>query len=230
MPTRCNRRRPDGVLAYMKSINEVRREPSPAGRPQGLAFLAGSLYLGSLDAGALYEIDAASWQVRAKIPAPGKPYGLAILGEAVRVVVSIGADDDRYLYSFVPRKGFDEAGKIALPDLSGSHLASDGSRLYLLQMGKRQIVALDADGTASRIWPLPQRIAGIGFLNGALYGLAGDEEFEHLHFARIDLAGAQAVVSDVASISDEARSLTHDGRAWWTSYRDESQIGSFTIS
>lgn len=190
--------------------------------------MGGSLYVGSLDADAIYEVDEATWRVRKQTPAPGKPYGLAVLGDALHVVVSVGADDDRYLFTFVPGKGFGEA-RVALPELSGSHLASDGSRLYLLQIGKRQIVALDADGAASRTWPLPRRIAGIGFLDGALYGLAGDEEFEHMHFARIDLDGTHAAVSDIASISDQARSLTHDGRAWWTAYRDENQLASFAI-
>ncbi len=212
----------------MQSIHETRSEASPAGRPQGLASIGGSFYVGSLDAAALYEIDAATWQVRRQYPAAGKPYGVAILGDALRVVVSVGADDDRYLYTFVPGKGFDEESKLALPDLSGSHLASNGSQLYLLQIGKRQIVALNPGGTAERSWPLSQRIAGIGFLNGTLYGLAGDEEFEHMHVARIDLSGTQAVVTDIASISDAARSLTQDGHAWWTAYRDENQIVSFT--
>jgi hypothetical protein len=212
----------------MQSVNELRRNPSPGGRPQPLAFLSGALYTGSLDTGMIYELDAASWKVRAETSAPGKPYGMAVLNGALRVVVSIGEADDRYLYTFVPGKGFDDAGRIALPDLSGSHLAADGSALYLLQIGKRQIVTLDERGTVTKESSLPKRLAGVGYADGKLYGLAGDEEFEHMHLATVDLRGAEAVVTEVASISDEARALSHDGNAWWTSYRDENQIGSFT--
>lgn len=184
--------------------------------------------MGSLDSSTIYEIDPATWQVRAKTAAPGKPYGMAVLGGVLRVVVSIGEEDDRYLYRFVRDRGFDEAGRIALPDLSGSHLASDGSALYLLQVGKRQIVTLDDRGAVTKESRLQQRLVGIGYADGTLYALAGDEEFEHLHLASVDLHGSEAVVTEIASISDEARALTHDGNAWWTSYRDENQIGAFT--
>lgn len=210
----------------MHSTTELQRKPSPGGRPQPLAYLDGILYVGSLDASVIYEIEAASWHVRAQHAAPGRPYGMAVLGEGVRVVVSVGEQDDRYLHTLVPGKGFD-ASAIALPDLSGSHLASDGSSLYLLQIGNRCIVTLDADGTVKKKTALLQRLAGVGVAGGKLYGLAGDEEFEHLHLATVDLHGPNAAIVDVASISDEARGLTHDGRAWWTSYRDNNQIVSF---
>ena len=187
------------------------------------------LYAGSWDTDTVYGIEAATWEVRAEFAAPGKPYGMAVLDGTIRVVVSVNDDDDRYLYTLVPGKGFDLESKIALPDLSGSHLASDGTNLYLLQMGKRQIVTLDGSGAVKAEHLLPVRLAGIGFADGRLYGLAGDEEFENLHIATIDISGPEVVVTDLASISDEARALTHDGAAWWTSYRDENQIGSFSI-
>ncbi|HEY5258430.1 MAG TPA: hypothetical protein VIJ12_08640 [Candidatus Baltobacteraceae bacterium] len=213
----------------MQSVKELKRHPSPGGKPQPLAALGGLLYVGSLETSTIYGIEPGAWEVRSEIASPGKPYGMAVLGGTIRVVVSIGEADDRYLYTFVPGKGFDESSKMALPELTGSHLASDGTSLYLLQIGKRKIVTLDAVGAVAKETALPQRIAGVGVAGGRLYGLAGDEEFEHLHLATIDLAGAQAVVTDVASISDEARALTHDGNVWWTSYRDENQIGSFAV-
>ena len=213
----------------MQRVTELQRKASPAGKPQPLAFLGGTLYVGSWDADSVYAIDPQTWTVRAETAAPGKPYGMAVLDGAIRVVVSVNDDDDRYLYAFVPGKGFDLESRVALPDLSGSHLGSDGSTLYLLQMGKRQIVTLDAQGALVREFPLKVRLAGIGSADGKLYGLAGDEEFENLHVASIDLSGADPVVTDLASISDEARGLTFDGKAWWTSYRDDDAIGSFTI-
>lgn len=212
----------------MQSITELQRKPSPGGRPQPLAYLDGALYVGSLDTSVIYEIETASWHVRAQHAAPGRPYGMAVLDGTVRVVVSIGDQDDRYLHTFVPGKGFELTG-VALPDLSGSHLASDGSSLYLLQIGNRCVVTLDGEGKVKKRTALLQRLAGIGCANGKLYGLSGDEEFEHLHLAEIDLRGTEVAIANLASIADEARGLTHDGNAWWTSFRDDNQIVSFAL-
>jgi len=211
----------------MQSVTEQPRQASPAGHPQPLAALGDILYVGTWDTDAIYAIDTASWTPGPAVAAPGKPYGMAPLDGAIRVVVSIGEDDDRYLYTYTPAKGFDPQSQIALPELSGSHLASDGTTLYLLQMGNRKIVALDAGGAVKAEYPLSTRLAGIGFANGTLYGIAGDEEFENLHFASVDLSGSAAVVTPIAAIDDEARGLTFDGKAWWTSYRDVDTIGSF---
>lgn len=210
----------------MQSVTERPRQASPAGHPQPLAALGETLYVGAWDTNAIYPVDTSSWAAGPAIAAPGKPYGMAVLDGTIRVVVSIGEDDDRYLYSYLPEKGFDPNG-IALPDLSGSHLASDGTVLYLLQMGNRKIVTLDGSGTAKAEHPLPVRLAGIGYANGTLYGIAGDEEFENLHFASVDLSGTDAVVTPIAAMDDESRALTFDGKAWWTSYRDLDTIGAF---
>ncbi len=213
----------------MQSVTDLQRKPSPAGHPQPLAALGSAIYAGCWDTDSVYGIEATTWEKCAEFAAPGKPYGMAVLDGTIRVVVSIGEDDDRYLYTFVPGKGFDLESKIALPDLSGSHLASDGTTLHLLQMGKRQIVTLDAAGASLREYPLPVRITGIGFAGGTLYGIAGDEEFENLHLATIDLGGSDVLVTDIAPLDDLARGLTHDGKRWWTSYRDENDIVSFSI-
>jgi len=212
----------------MQSVTEQPRQASPAGHPQPLAALGDTLYVGTWDTDSIYPIDTATWTPGPAVAAPGKPYGMAQLDGAIRVVISVGEDDDRYLYTYAPDKGFDPHSQIALPELSGSHLASDGTTLYLLQMGNRKIVSLDAGGAVKAEHPLPVRLAGIGFANGALYGIAGDEEFENLHFASIDLSGSEAVVTPIAAMDDEARGLTFDGKAWWTSYRDVDTIGAFT--
>jgi len=210
----------------MKSVTEHPRQASPAGHPQPLAALGQTLYVGAWDTNAIYAVDTSNWTAGPAIPAPGKPYGMAVLDGSIRVVVSMG-DDDRYLYSYAPDKGFDPNG-IALPDLSGSHLASDGSTLYLLQMGNRKIVTLDGGGAVKAEYPLSARLAGIGFANGTLYGIAGDEEFENLHFATVELRGDAAVVTPIAAMDDESRALAFDGNVWWTSYRDLDSIGSFS--
>ena len=99
----------------MQSVRELERQPSPAPRPQPLAFYGKTLWMGSWDTNHLYAIDPHTWRVLEEVAAPGKPYGLAALGAELRVVVSIGEEDDRYLYRFVPGQGFDPESKTACP-------------------------------------------------------------------------------------------------------------------
>ncbi len=184
--------------------------------------------MGSWDTDHIYEIDPKSGAVLQEIPAPGKPYGIAVLGNELRLVVSIGEEDDRYFFRFLPGSGFDLESKVACPDFTGSHLASDGTSLYLGQMGNRRILLLDAAYSIQREIPLPTRIAGVAFNSGTLYVISGDEELENLHFATLDLQTPEPKVVPVAAIPFDARALAFDGSAWWTSHRDESQIVSFT--
>jgi len=103
----------------------------------------------------------------AEVAAPGKPYGLAAVGDELRVVVSIGEDDDRYFCRFVPGQGFDSESKTACPDFTGSQLASDGPPVYLAHNGNLRNPAPglngsvprgDASPTRSRRWaPQPTR-------------------------------------------------------------------------
>jgi YVTN family beta-propeller protein len=213
----------------MQNITERSRHASPAGRPQPLAFNGTTLWMGSWDTDRLYAIDPKTWTVTDEVAAPGKPYGITVMGAEMRVVVSIGEDDDRYLYRFVPGKGFDESSKMACPDFTGSQLASDGTTLYLAQMGLRRIVTLDDAGKIVRETKLPTRIGGMGFGPAGFYLIEADEEFENLKLATFDIASNDPQPVPVASIPfDGARSIAYDGSAWWTSDREVSEIVSFT--
>jgi outer membrane protein assembly factor BamB len=213
----------------MNDVKELLRKPSPGGLPQPLAYRDKTLWVGAWDTDKIYAVDPATWKVLDEIGAPGKPYGMAALGDEIRVVVSIGADDDRYLYRFVPGKGFDEASKTPCPDFTGSHLAAGNGTLYLLQMGLKRILAFDERGAIAREIALPTRCGGIGVRDGAFYMISADEEFDNLTLATLDveLDSPQAVA--VATLNPEARALTFDGSAWWTSYREQNEIVSFAV-
>ncbi len=213
----------------MQDVKEQVRRPSPASRPQPLTFDGTSLWMGSWDTDHIYQIDPKNGAVLQEIAAPGKPYGLAVLDKELRVVVSIGDDDDRYFYRFIPGTGFDLASKTACPDLTGSHLACDGNLLYLGQMHYRRVLIMGPDGTIQRQVPLPSRIGGMGFRSGTLYVISADEEFESLHFATLDAQSEKAEITEIATIPFDARSLAFDGQVWWTSHREASQIVSFTV-
>lgn len=212
----------------MKSITELQRKPSPGARPQPLAFHAGRLWVGSWETDELYGIDPATWTVAANVAAPGKPYGMAVYRGAISVVVALD-DDDRYLFRFDPDRGFDAGSKTPCPDFTGSHLAAYGETLFLCQQGKRRILALGEDASVQREIPLSTRCGGIAFDSGGeCFTIAADAEFEKLEFARLDLREAAPSPEVVASIAFDARGLTFDGRTWWTSHRDASEIVQFS--
>lgn len=213
----------------MQTIKEVQRRQSPGGRPQPLAFHDGLLWVGSWDTGKLYGIHAHRWTVEKEVDAPGRPFGLASLDGAIHVVVALD-DDDRYLFRFTPQGGFDVASKMACPDFTGSHLASDGSLLYLCQQGNRRVLELDERGGVRREIALPTRCGGLAFrAPGDCRMLCADEDFDNLTFARIDLSKDAPEAEAIAPINAEARALTFDGDRWWTSYREQNEIVAFTI-
>jgi hypothetical protein len=213
----------------MQAIKEVQRRRSPGGRPQPLAFHDGLLWIGSWDTGKLYGMDARRWTVTLEVEAPGRPFGVASVDGALRVVVALD-DDDRYLFRFTPEGGFDASSKKPCPDLTGSHLAADGSTLYLCQQGKRRILELDDREEVRREIALPTRCGGFAFAaSGDCRMLSADEEFDNLTFARIDLRQDAPAAEPIAPINAEARALTFDGELWWTSYREESDVVAFRV-
>lgn len=217
------------VLADMQSVNETQRQPSPAAKPQPLAFYRGKLWIGCWDNNKIYGIEPANWDVTDEVEAPGRPYGIAAHGDGLRVVVALD-DDDRYLFRFAPGRGFEASSKLACPDVSGSHLASDGKTLYLCQQGLRRIVALDDRAEITREIALTTRCAGFAFdASGSAYMIAADADFDNLEFARVDLSQGQAEVERIATISPEARGLTTADGSWWTSYREENDVVNFTV-
>jgi hypothetical protein len=213
----------------MQTAEELTRRPSPATRPHPLAVQGDLLWTGSWDTDRIYGIDARSWKVRHEFEAPGKPYGLTAYGDELRVVVSHGEDDDRYLYRLSPDRGFDLGSKKPCPDLTGSYLAADGSTIYLGQMTLKRILVLDPDMEVERRIALPTRCGGLGFgPGGAFYMISGDAELENLSFGRLDVSNAEPQFEAIRRLPDEARSLAYDGSSWWTCLRDTNEIASFT--
>jgi hypothetical protein len=213
----------------MQTTERLERRPSPATRPQPLAYLDGTLWMGSWDTDRIYAIDPSAWTVRREFEAPGKPYGITALGNELRVVVALGEDDDRYLYRLLPESGFDLDSKTACPDLTGSYLAAKGSTTYLGQMTLRRILVLSTDATVEREIVLPTRCAGLAFgPDGRFFMISGDHELEHLQFGTLDITRNDPQFESIRPLPDEARSLAYDGSSWWTCLRDRNEIASFT--
>jgi len=187
--------------------------------------------MGSWDTDRIYVIDPQSWKVQKEFQSPGRPYGIAAYAGEFRVVVAHGEEDDRYLYRLTPDGGFDLSSKTACPDMTGSHLAVEGTTIYLGQMHYHRILALNADLSVERTIELPTpRSAGFRFgEHGRFYMISADEEFENLEFGTIDIAQSQPRFESIRPLPSEARTLAYDGSQWWTSLRDEHEIASFTV-
>ncbi len=210
---------------------ELARRPLPVGRPNALAFAHGAAWVGSWETDRVYALDPQAWTIRTEFAAPGRPYGIAPVGDDLRVVVGgFGEDDDRYFYRLAPAGGFDAGSQTACPDLTGSHLAVKGDALYLGQMHNRRILELALDGTIRRAIPLPTRCAGFTFgPDGRFYMISADDEFENLQFGRLDLAQSAPQFEAIGALPDEARGLAHDGTHWFTCLRDLNEIAHWTF-
>ena len=184
--------------------------------------------MGAWDTDRIYLIDPQTWNVRSEIEAPGRPYGITAYGDELRAVIAHGEEEDRYVYRLLP-DGFDLSSKTPCPDLTGSHIAAQGSTIYLGQMGFRRILAMKPDWTIEREIALPTRCGGFGFgPDGRFYMISADEEFENHAFGAPDVRIENPAFESIRPLPEEARSLAYDGTRWWTSLREANEIASFT--
>lgn len=217
----------------MQMTNELHRRPSPVERPAAIAWFRGLLWVSSRESNHVYALDPQSLAIRETFEAPGKPFGIAPVGDDLRVVIGIGDDDDRYFFRLVPGRGFDPESKVACPDLTGSYVAVDGSTFYLCQLHYRRILALDADNNVQRRIALPTDCAGIGVdQDGRFFMIAmieDENEHEYLQLGRLDVTTSEPAFELVMPLPDEARSIVHDGTQWWTCLRDIDEIAQFSV-
>jgi len=210
-------------------INEILRLPSPGPEPLGLAFDGTALWIASREAHLLYAVNPATWTVREEAHVPGAPFGIAVVGIELRIVVGFGEDDDdRYIYRFVPGHGF-KGERIACPDLSGAHLAFAGDSLYLSQAHNRKILKLDSRGAIVREIPLDRRPVGMTIIDGVFHLVTGDSDFKNLELTKVDARGETPHVTSLASIPFRARGLTFDGEHLWTADRSANEIVAFAM-
>jgi sugar lactone lactonase YvrE len=216
----------------LKTITEVLRMPSPAPRPQSLAFDGDTLWMGSIETCRLYAIDPVHWTVREEAAAPDRPWGMTIMGDEIRVVVSEGEEDRRVIRRFIPGHGFRKEGAIACPDDTGSQLSYDGDRLYVSQWYNKRIISLDAEGRTGTIVESPHQICGQVIANGSFYLLGTDEENEgDYYLTRIDAREGHETVEDLAIVTFPGRALAYDSKnnRFWSNHREANEIVAFTI-
>ena len=210
-------------------INERRRLSSPAITPQALAWHSNTLWMGSRDLRRIYAIDVNTWTVVQETEAPGIPWAAVSMGEALRFTIGEDPEDNRYLRSYDPANGFN-GDRIACPEFTGSYLSFDGDHLYLSQWYKHRILKLDGIGNILRIINVGAEICGHVFVDGLVYVLRGKETpNEDWCIGRLDPRQETPEVQDLARVPFPCRSLTFDGKLFWTNHRAANEIVSFAL-
>ena len=214
----------------MHTITELMRLPSPAPRPQSLAFDGEYLWMGSIETSRLYAIDPIHWTVREETSAPGKPWGMTAMGDELRVICGEGTEDNRTIRRFVPGHGFKADGSIPCPDDTGSQLGYDGDRLYVSQWYNRRVLSLGAHGEVGSVIGAPHGICGQVIVGGVFYLLGTDDEGTDEYFiTRVDARNGETKIEDVAHMPFPGRSLAYDGSRFWTNHRENHEIVAFTL-
>jgi len=216
----------------LPTIFEHRRLPSPAVAPQALAWdgKRGVLWMGSRDLRRVYAIDPTEWKVSEDIEAPGIPWAAVATNGSFQFTIGEDPDDDRYIRPFIPKTGFSASERIACPEFTGSYLSYDGVSLYLSQWYKRRILKIDKEGKIKRVIDVGAEICGHTFVDGVIYVLRGTEKpTEDWRIARLDPKEKTPEVKDLAIVPFASRSLTFDGRLFWSNHRAANEIIAFSL-
>jgi hypothetical protein len=212
------------------TIIERQRFPSPLPTPQALAWQGNMLWVGSRALRRICAIDVETWTVVQQAEAPGIPWAAVGADGTIRFTIGEGIDDDRYIRRFVPETGFLQNDRIACPEFTGSYLSYDGKHVYLSQWYEHRILKLDANGNIQRSIDVGAEISGHVFADGLIYVLRGTEQDgESWHIARLDSREENPTVEDLAAVPFACRSLTFDGKNFWSNYRAKDTIISFAL-
>jgi len=211
----------------LSTIEELVRIPSPCPAPLGLACDGPDLWIASFETNRIYGLVAQQGRVFEEAVAPGRPFGLTVTGDALRVVIG-DENDDRFICRYIMGKDFKKSDRVRCPDSTGSFLAYDGDRLYLSQRDNQVILELDESGTVLRSIPVPRQITGMVIVAGRFYLVTTESrESEDYRLLCLDARKENPEIHELASIGFAARSLGWDGTRFWTNCRAENTIVAF---
>jgi len=217
----------------ISEITGQKRFQSPVVTPQALAWDGKQLWVSSRDLGTLYKIDIDMWKVVEEIDPPGVVWAGVSLGDSeMRFTIGKGLNDDRYVYRYAPDKGFTKL--FACPDFTGSYVSFDGEHLYFSQWYKGDVHQVEDSGKIQRTINVSTEICGHAFVDRTLYVIRGREnkdvpgKSEEWRLARLDPHDG-ARVEDVAAIPFASRSLSFDGKHFWSNHRAANEIVAFSL-
>ena len=213
------------------AIEEIVRIASPAPAPMGLSCDGTDIWICSYETSRVYGIKSNTGAIFEEGQAPGKPIGMVVTGDALRVVCSEGGENDtRMIRRYVMGHGFKSNEGIACPEDTGSFLAYDGSALFLSQRYLNQILELSDDGAVARTIPIGHQITGIIVIGGRFYVTVTDGNDSANHrLARVDAHGEQRQYEEIARFNFLPRSLGFDGTKLWTTDRDRAELVGFAL-
>jgi hypothetical protein len=213
----------------MDEIRELKRRDSPAPKPQALAWAGTTLWLSSRETRRIYALDPETLRVTWETPAPGTPFGMAVVGDELRVLCGETDEDHRRVRRCVPGKGFDPHFAWPCPQDAGSHLSWDGRRLHVSQWYPKKIQTFGPDGRIERIVTANHGICGHTIVDGVFYLATTDaEETTEYWLTRLDPRAEAPQAQDLARIPFQARALAFDGTHFWTNHREANQIVCFS--
>jgi hypothetical protein len=185
-----------------------------------------------------------------EVDPPGIVWAAVLTNDGWRLTIGKGLNDDRYVYRYDGNGRFEKL--FACPDLTGSYLSFDGESLYLSQWYEQRILKLDKSGKTVGTIDVGAEICGHVFANGAIYVLRGTENVprpqyaggkptperfrsgakegeEQWWIARFDPKERNPEVVDVAKVPFAARSLTFDGKNFWSNHRAANETICFSV-
>src|SRR5579884_3859855 len=200
----------------MRTIDELLRLPSPAPRPQSLAFDGDTLWMGSRETRRIYAIDPHAWIARVETTMDDVPWGIAVAGDELFVIHGDDGVTYRVVTPYVPGRGFDERRGFRAPDGTGSQLGWDGDVLYVSQWYNKRILGVDARGDVLSTVDVPHGVCGQVVVGGCFYLVTTDDEENGPYWltcvdARGDAGAVDVVCEDLAVIPFPARALAFDG-------------------
>jgi len=185
--------------------------------------------MGSIETSRVYEIDPRQWRVLGEDKAPGRPWGMTVVGDELRVICGESEEDHRVIRRFIPGHGFKSQESIGCPDDTGSQLSYDGVRLYVSQWYNKKILGIDERGSVVKTIDAPRGICGQCYDNGTFWILNTDDENTNEYFlTRVVANGGAPKIEDVARVPFAARALAFDGSRFWTNHRENNEIVAFT--
>lgn len=211
----------------MHDIDVLDRFEAPCRRPQALGFDGSRLWISSVADSHVYSLELSSGTVEDAGECPGKPWGLAVAADTLRVLCGETAEDLRMIRTFVPGVGF-MGDPTPAPDDTGSQLSFDGKRLHVSQWYNKKLLRLAPGGGVERAYDLPYGIAAHAIVGGHAYVLGTDDEATaDYRLTKLDLA--TGATQDVARVPFLARGLTHDGTRFWTAIREDHELLAFGL-
>ena len=212
----------------LPTIKTQRRMRSPTITPQALGWDGKHLWMSSRDLGTLYKIDIDTWKVVEEIDPPGVVWAAALTDDGWRFTIGKGLNDDRYVYRYNGNGRFEKL--FACPDLTGSYLSFDGANLYLSQWYEKRILKYDNSGNVVRKIDIGAEICGHTFVDGKIYVLRGVEKpNEDWRIARLDPRQETPEIEDLAVVPFACRSLTFDGKNFWSNHRAANETICFSL-